>query len=123
MEKNLKEKDSLFINTILFWFKKPSINRKFTIFLIILSFFASIITYLVFTNSLSYIKTTPTIAIATLSIDVILLVGLCFKVIRKIIQTRVERKKGTVGAKISAKFPMSTSSVRMARLFAFLAIF
>ena len=104
MEKNLKEKDSLFINTILLWFKKPSINRKFTIFLIILSFFASIITYLVFTNSLPYIKTTPTIAIATLSIDVILLVGLCFKVIRKIIQTRVERKKGTVGAKISAKF-------------------
>ena len=104
MEKNLKEKDSLFINTILFWFKKPSTNRKFTIFLIILSFFASIITYLVFTNSLPYIKTTPTIAIVTLSIDVILLVGLCFKVIRKIIQTRIERKKGTVGAKISAKF-------------------
>ena len=32
MEKNLKEKDSLFINTILLSFKKPSINRKFTIF-------------------------------------------------------------------------------------------
>ena len=104
MEKKLKKRHSLFINTILFWFKKPSTNRQFTIFLIILSFFASIITYLVFTNSLPYIKTTPTIAITTLSIDVILLVVLCFKVIRKIIQTRIETKKGTVGAKISAKF-------------------
>ena len=104
MEKNLKRRHSLFINTLLFWFKKPSTNRKFTIFLIILSFFASIVTYLVFTNSLPYIKTTPTIAIATLSIDVILLVVLCFKVIRKIIETRRERKKGTVGAKISSRF-------------------
>ena len=104
MEKNLKRRHSLFINTLLFWFKKPSTNRKFTIFLIILSFFASIVTYLVFTNSLPYIKTTPTIAITTLSIDVILLVVLCFKVIRKIIETRRERKKGTVGAKISSRF-------------------
>ena len=104
MEKNLKRRHSLFINTLLFWFKKPSTNRKFTIFLIILSFFASIVTYLVFTNSLPYIKTTTTIAITTLSIDVILLVVLCFKVIRKIIETRRERKKGTVGAKISSRF-------------------
>ena len=104
MEKKLKKRRSLFLNTFLFWLKNPSINRKITIFLIILSFFASIITYLVFANSLPYIKTTPAIAITTLTIDIILLLGLCFKVIKKIIQIRIERKKGTVGAKISAKF-------------------
>ena len=38
------------IPTILFWFKKPSTNRKITLILIILSFIASIITYLVFSN-------------------------------------------------------------------------
>ena len=104
MEKNLKKRLFLFLNKIVIWFKTPSINRKITILLIILSFFASIVTYLVFSNSLPYIETTPTIAITTLTIDVILLLGLCFKVIRKIVQTRIERRRGVVGAKISAKF-------------------
>ena len=80
MEKNLKKNYSLFLTkknsfspffsnliiTIFFWLKKPSTNRKITIFLIILSFLASVITYLVFSNSLPYIKTTPTIAVITL---------------------------------------------------------
>jgi len=92
------------IPTILFWFKKPSTNRKITLILIILSFIASIITYLVFSNSLPFFKTTPTIAIGTLSIDVILLFSLCFKVIRKIFLTWSERKRGIVGSKISTKF-------------------
>ena len=110
MEKKLKQKlffpafFSNLITIILFWINKPSTNRKITIFLIILSFLASIITYLVFSNSLPYIKTTPTLVISTLIIDVILLLGLCFKVIRKIFQTWIERKKGILGAKISSKF-------------------
>ena len=101
MEKNLKKNYFLFLTkkysfspffsnlilTIISWLNKPSTNRKITIFLIILSFLASVITYLVFSNSLPYIKTTPTIAVITLTIDVILLFALCFKVIRKIIQT------------------------------------
>ena len=95
------------IITIFSWLNKPSTNRKITIFLIILSFLASVITYLVFSNSLPYIKTTPPIAITTLTIDVILLFALCFKVIRKIVQTWIERKKGTVGAKISTKFMLT----------------
>ena len=99
MEKNLKKNYSLFLTkknsfspffsnliiTIFSWLNKPSTNRKITIFLIILSFLASVITYLVFSNSLPYIKTTPTIAVITLTIDVILLFALCFKVIRKIV--------------------------------------
>ena len=121
MEKNLKKNSFLFlakkysfspffsnlIITIFSWLNKPSTNRKITIFLIILSFLASVITYLVFSNSLPYIKTTPPIAITTLTIDVILLFALCFKVIRKIVQTWIERKKGTVGAKISTKFMLT----------------
>ena len=121
MEKNLKKNYFLFlakkysfspffsnlIITIFSWLNKPSTNRKITIFLIILSFLASVITYLVFSNSLPYIKTTPPIAITTLTIDVILLFTLCFKVIRKIVQTWIERKKGTVGAKISTKFMLT----------------
>ena len=104
MKKDSKKTHYILFNTLLAWLEKPSINRKITIFLIILSFFASIITYLVFSNSLPYIKTTPTIAISTLTIDIILLAALCFKVIKKIVQTWIERKKGTVGAKISSKF-------------------
>ena len=111
MIKNIHKNYSLYPNfffkliTILsLWFKKPSTNRKITILLIILSFIASIITYLVFTNSLPFFKTTPTIAITTISIDTILLLCLCFKVVRKIILTWVDRKKGTVGSKISTKF-------------------
>ena len=111
MKKNIDKNYSLLstfflklITIISLWFKKPSVNRKITILLIFLSFVASIITYLVFTNSLPYIKTTPTIAITTVSIDVILLLVLCFKVIRKIIQTWVDRSKGKVGSKISTKF-------------------
>jgi len=111
MKKNIDKNYSLLstfflklIITIPIWFKKPSTNRKITILLIFLSFVASIITYLVFTNSLPYIKTTPTIAITTISIDVILLLVLCFKVIRKIIQTWADRSKGKVGSKISTKF-------------------
>ena len=111
MKKNIDKNYSLFstfflklITIISLWFKKPSTNRKITILLIFLSFVASIITYLVFTNSLPYIKTTPTIAITTISIDVILLLVLCFKVIRKIIQTWADRSKGKVGSKISTKF-------------------
>ena len=111
MIKNIHKNYSLYPNfffkliTILsLWFKKPSTNRKITILLIILSFIASIITYLVFTNSLPFFKTTPTIAITTISIDTILLLCLCFKVVRKIIITWVDRKKGTVGSKISTKF-------------------
>ena len=121
MEKNLKKNYFLFLTkkysfspffsnliiTIFSWLNKPSTNRKITIFLIILSFLASVITYLVFSNSLPYIKTTPPIAITTLTIDVILLFALCFKVIRKIVQTWIERKKGTVGAKISTKFMLT----------------
>ena len=121
MEKNLKKNYFLFLDkkysfspffsnliiTIFSWLNKPSTNRKITIFLIILSFLASVITYLVFSNSLPYIKTTPPIAITTLTIDVILLFALCFKVIRKIVQTWIERKKGTVGAKISTKFMLT----------------
>ena len=111
MKKNIDKNYSLLstfflklITIISLWFKKPSTNRKITILLIFLSFVASIITYLVFTNSLPYIKTTPTIAITTISIDVILLLVLCFKVIRKIIQTWADRSKGKVGSKISTKF-------------------
>ena len=111
MKKNIDKNYSLLstfflklITIISLWFKKPSTNRKITILLIFLSFVASIITYLVFTNSLPYIKTTPTIAITTVSIDVILLLVLCFKVIRKIIQTWADRSKGKVGSKISTKF-------------------
>ena len=111
MKKNIDKNYSLLstfflklITIISLWFKKPSVNRKITILLIFLSFVASIITYLVFTNSLPYIKTTPTIAITTVSIDVILLLVLCFKVIRKIIQTWADRSKGKVGSKISTKF-------------------
>ena len=121
MEKNLKKNYFLFlakkysfspffsnlIITIFSWLNKPSTNRKITIFLIILSFLASVITYLVFSNSLPYIKTTPAIAITTLTIDVILLFALCFKVIRKIVQTWIERKKGSIGAKISTKFMLT----------------
>jgi len=97
MEKKLNK-------TIFSWFNEPSTNRKITICLIILSFILSIVTFLVFSNSLPYIKTTPLIAIVTLSTDVILLFALCFKVIRKIVQTWIERKKGSVGARISTKF-------------------
>ena len=111
MIKNIHKNYSLYPNfffkliTILsLWFKKPSTNRKITILLITLSFIASIITYLVFTNSLPFFKTTPTIAITTIFIDTILLLCLCFKVVRKIILTWVDRKKGTVGSKISTKF-------------------
>ena len=59
MKKDSKKTHYILFNTLLAWLEKPSINRKITIFLIILSFFASIITYLVFSNSLPYIKTTP----------------------------------------------------------------
>ena len=118
MEKNLNKNYPLYatkkypfssfpsnlITNIFLWFKKPSINRKITFALIILSFLASILTYLVFSNSLPNIKTTPLIAIATLSIDVILLLTLCFKVIKKIVDTWMDRKRGIVGSKISTKF-------------------
>ena len=107
MEKNLNKNYSVFlklIKIIFSWFKKPSTNRKITISLIILSFILSIVTFLVFSNSLPYIETTPVIAMITLSTDVVLLFGLCFKVIRKIVQTWIERKKGVLGAKISSKF-------------------
>ena len=118
MEKNLNKNHSTYltnkysfitffsklIKIIFSWINKPSTNRKITISLIILSFILSIVTFLVFSNSLPYIKTTPAIAMITLSIDVILLFVLCFKVIRKIVQTWIERKKGSVGAKISTKF-------------------
>ena len=36
-----------------------------------------------------------------------MLFALCFKVIRKIVQTWIERRKGTVGAKISTKFMLT----------------
>ena len=98
---NLIEKD---VSRLTKWFKEPSTNRKISILLIILSFFASILTFLTFTNSLPYIKTTPTVALIVLSIDFFLLVLLCFKVIRKILITLSERKKGKLGSKISTKF-------------------
>ena len=118
MEKNLNKNYSVYLTSkysfitffsklikiIFFWLNKPSTNRKITISLIILSFILSIVTFLVFSNSLPYIETTPVIAMTTLSTDVVLLFVLCFKVIRKIVQTWIERKKGSVGAKISTKF-------------------
>ena len=111
MKKNIDNNYSLYSTFFLklttiksLWFNKPSTNRKITILLIILSFIAPIITYLVFTNSLLFFKTTPAVAITTISIDVILLLCLCFKVIRKIILTLADRRKGTVGSKISTKF-------------------
>ena len=118
MEKNLNKKYFVYltkkysffpffsnlVTPIFLWFNKPSTNRKITIALIILSFISSIITYLVFSNSLPYVETTPVIAITILSIDVILLFVLCFKVIRKIVETWIARKQGIVGSKISTKF-------------------
>ena len=95
---------SYLFESIIFWIQKPSTNRKITIGLIILSFFASIITFLVFSNSIPGILVTPTIVILTLTIDILLLLFLCFKVIRRIIKTWVDRKKGYVGSKISSKF-------------------
>ena len=92
------------------WLNKPSTNRKITISLIILSFILSIVTFLVFSNSLPYIETTPVIAMITLSTDVVLLFALCFKVIRKIVQTWIERKKGIVGAKIYTYFCFISSN-------------
>ena len=92
------------ISIIIFWLQKPSRNRKITISLLVLSFIFSIVTYLVFTNSLPLIETTSAIAVTTLTIDVILLFLICFKVIRKILLTWIERKKGIVGSKISTKF-------------------
>ncbi len=86
------------------WFREPSTNRKISILLIILSFIASIFTFLTFTNSLPYIKTTPKVALFVLFIDFFLLVFLCFKVIRKIFLTLAARKKGQLGSKISTKF-------------------
>ena len=86
------------------WLYKPSINRKITVILIILSIVAPIITFLVFSNSLPYVETTPRIVTITLSIDVILLFGLCYKVIRKIVKTWIDRRKGIVGSKIATKF-------------------
>ena len=118
MEKNLNKNYSVYLTSkysfitffsklikiIFSWLNKPSTNRKITISLIILSFILSIVTFLVFSNSLPYIETTPVIAMITLSTDVVLLFALCYKVIRKIVQTWIERKKGSVGAKISTKF-------------------
>ena len=86
------------------WLYKPSINRKITVILIILSIIAPIITFLVFSNSLPFVETTSRIAIVTLTIDVILLFGLCYKVVRKIVKTWIDRRRGVVGSKISTKF-------------------
>ena len=58
------------ISIIIFWLQKPSRNRKITISLLVLSFIFSIVTYLVFTNSLPLIETPSAIAVTTLTIDV-----------------------------------------------------
>ena len=100
MEKNLKK----IYKIIFFWFRNPSTKRKISISLIILSLLASIITFLLFANSLPYFKSTPRLATSILIIDVILLILICIKVISKIVTTWIERKKGIVGAKISTKF-------------------
>ena len=100
----LKKFNKNYYRYLINWIENPTTNRKFSILLIILSFFASIVTYLVFSNNLPYVKTTPVIAISTLSIDIFLLFLLCFKVIRKIVKTWSERRKGVVGSKISTKF-------------------
>ncbi len=102
--KNYTNFSSSFKLLFLSWFEKPSINRKITITLIILSFIASIVTFLVFSNSLPYVKSNSSIAITVLTIDVILLLFLCFKVVRRIIKIWSDRKKGYVGSKISTKF-------------------
>ena len=100
----LKKFNKNYYRYLINWIENPTTNRKFSILLIILSFIASIVTYLVFSNNLPYVKTTPVIAISTLSIDIFLLFLLCFKVIRKIVKTWSERRKGVVGSKISTKF-------------------
>ena len=94
---------SLFIK-IKDWLKEPSTNRKITVTLIVLSFVFSIFTYLVFSNSIPYVKSTPFIATTTLIIDAILILALCFKVIRRIVKIWHDRRKGYIGSKISTKF-------------------
>ena len=92
MEKNLNKNYSVYLTSkysfitffsklikiIFSWLNRPSTNRKITISLIILSFILSIVTFLVFSNSLPYIETTPVIAMITLSTDVVLLFALCY---------------------------------------------
>ena len=82
------------------WLNKLKINKYFTLFLLSLSFFASILTYLIFTNNLPNINSTPALALTILTIDLILILLLCFKVIRRIANIWIARKKGYAGSKI-----------------------
>ena len=86
------------------WLNKLKINKYFTLFLLFLSFFASILTYLIFTNNLPNINSTPALALTILTIDLILILLLCFKVIRRIANIWMARKKGYAGSKILSKY-------------------
>ena len=104
MIQNYKKKNNFLIFNFYKWLIHENINIKLAFFLLIFSFFAAIFTFLSFTNSLPFITSTPRLVISILTIDLLLLLFLCFKVIRRIIKIWIARKKGYAGSKISIKY-------------------
>ena len=93
MIQNYKKKNNFLIFKFYKWLIHENINIKLALFLLIFSFFAAIFTFLSFTNSLPFITSTPRLVISILTIDLLLLLFLCFKVIRRIIKIWIARKK------------------------------
>ena len=111
MEKNKTTEKKNYLNPTLVsniysWLNQPTVNKWFTFLLLFLSFIFSVVTFLVFTNSLPFFKSTPNVAITILVIDLVLLLCLCFKVLRRIVKIWIAKRRGYVGSKITSKFVM-----------------
>ena len=104
MIQNYKKKNNFLIFKFYKWLIHENINIKLALFLLFFSFFAAIITFLSFTNSLPFVTSSPKIVISILSFDLALLLFLCFKVIRRIVKIWIAKKKGYAGSKISIKY-------------------
>ena len=104
MIQNIKKTNNSLFKKTYQWLIEEKVNINLALFLIIISFFAAILTFLSFTNSIPFIKSSPKIVISILTSDLILLLFICFKVVKRIVKVLIARKRGYVGSKISTKY-------------------
>ena len=104
MIQNIKKTNNSLFKKIYQWLIEEKVNINLALILIIISFFAAILTFLSFTNSIPFIQSSPKVVISILTTDLILLLFICFKVVKRIVKLLIARKRGYVGSKISTKY-------------------
>ena len=104
MIQNIKKTNNSLFKKIYQWLIEEKVNINLALILIIISFFAAILTFLSFTNSIPFIQSSPKVVISILTTDLILLLFICFKVVKRIVKVLIARKRGYVGSKISTKY-------------------